>query len=223
MSQPAAATDRDDRLQTWIARAIVVVSILGAIVGWRASVWSGNAGGYDSQTAQDRILAEQAHAQSRSFAAEDLRLLGPTQAAYSSAVLLDRQADAAARRGRTGLADDLRVQARRARVEGATLQRFVTAAPFEVAPDGSLDYDVDAAIANGDAGQRDLVGLRPGETERLAEAARDKTSHLVLAAAVLVLSLFFLTLSQLGGPRRGVFAGGGLGVALMGAILFALA
>ena len=200
-----------------------MVSILGALVSWRASEWSANAGDYDQQTAQDRILAEQAHAQSRSFAAEDLRLLGPTQEAYSSAALLERQARAAQRDGDDELAADLRVQARRARVEGATLERFVTAATFDVGRDGTLDYDVEAAIASGDAGQRDLVGLRPRETRRLAEAARGKSEHLVLAAGVLVLSLFFLTLSQLGGSRRGVFAGGGLGVAILGAVLFALA
>ena len=213
-----------DRLQTNVARLIVVISILGAVASWRAAVWSERAGAYDQQTAQEQVVAEQARAQSRSAVAQDLRLLGPAEQAFREQVLLERDARKAERAGDARLAAELRMEARRARLEGDTLGRYVqSGVGYEIEADGGLTYDSARAVASNDLNNADLEGLRPAETKRLGDAAHDKSVTLVLASTTLVLALFFLTLSQLGGMLRRAFAGTGGAVALAGAILFAIA
>ena len=218
------ADERDDRLQTNVARFIVVVSVFGAVVSWQASERSEEASSYDQQAAQDRIVSEQALAQSRSAVSQDLRLLGPAQQAFREQVLLKQDARKAARTGDPQLAERLRVEARRRRLEGDTVGRFVASGEiFEIEPDGSLSYNRERAIQTNDANNPDLEGLRPEETRRLGDEAHDKSVNLVLVATTLVTALFFLTLSQLGGALRKGFAGIGVAVALLGSLLLVFA
>jgi hypothetical protein len=217
------AGERDDRLQTNVARFIVVVAIFGAVVSWQASERSQEASTYDQQAAQDRIVAEQARAQSRSSVAQDLRLLGPAQEAFRAQVLLRQDARKAERAGDFQLAEALRVEARRKRLEGNTVGRFVVGWFFEIERNGALSYNSRRAVQFNDANNADLEGLRPDETRRLGDEAHDKSVKLVAAATTLVTALFFLTLSQLGGSLRRGFAGVGVAVALLGAVLFVLA
>jgi hypothetical protein len=213
-----------DRLQTNVARLIVLVSILGALASWRASVWSERASAYDQQTAQEQVVAEQARAQSRAAVAQDLRLLGPAEEAYRDQVLLTRDARRAARAGDPQLAAELRTQARRRQLEGQTIARYVqSGVGFDTDPDGGLVYDAPRAVELGEMGREELESLRPAETKRLGDLAHDRTVQLVLASSTLVLALFFLTLSQLGGRLRRSFAGIGTGVAAVGVVIFALA
>jgi hypothetical protein len=213
-----------DRLQTNVARLLVMVSILGAVVSWRASEWSETASSYDQQVAQDRIVAEQAHAQSRSKAAQDQRELAPAQSRYREVALLQQDAARAERAGDAEMAAELRVEARRAELAGNTLTRFLqSGVGFERARDGSLTYDVTRAVAINDTVDQELDGLQPEETRRLGDEAHDRSVNLVFAATTLVAALFFLTLSQLGGGMRRVFAGVGLAIAVMGTVLFAIA
>lgn len=221
----ASATDqRSDRLQTNVARFIVIVSIFGAVVSWRASESSERASSFDQQTAQDNIVAEQARAQARSTVAQDLRLLGPAQQAYVAQVLLDRDARKAERAGDPALAEALRVESRRRRLEGDTVSRFLASGEgFQLARDGSLSYNQTRALQFNESSNPDLEGLRPEETRRLGDETHAKSVNLVLSATTLVTALFFLTLSQLGGALRRGFAGVGVSVALLGALLFVLA
>lgn len=221
----STAVQRSDRLQTNVARVIVVVSIFGAVVSWRASEASEQAGSLDQQTAQDNIVVEQARAMSRSAVAQDLRLLGPAQQAYVAGVLLDQDAREARRTGGLALAEELRAEARGRRREGDTLSRYLTAgSAFEFkGRGGALSYDRDGAIRFNDSNNPDLSNLRPAETRRLGDEAHDKSVNLVLAATTLVMALFFLTLSQLGGSLRRGFAGVGIAVTLLGALLFVIA
>lgn len=217
------AGERDDRLQTNVARFIVVVSIFGAVVSWQASERSQEASTYDQQAAQDRVVAEQARAQSRSSVSQDLRLLGPAQQSFRSEVLLRRDARRAERAGDPQLAEDLRVEARRKRLEGNTVGRFVVSWNYDIERDGSLSYNRRQAVEFLDVNNPELEGLRPEETRHLGDEAHDKSVNLVAAATTLVTALFFLTLSQLGGSLRRGFAGVGVAVALLGAVLFVIA
>jgi hypothetical protein len=213
-----------DRLQTNVARLIVVISVFGAIASWRASIWSETAATYDQQTAQEQVVAEQASARSQSTVALDLRLLGPAEEAFRSQKLLERDARRAAAAGDAQLAAELRVEARRRRLEGNTLGRYAQSGfGYEIQPDGGLTYDAEGAREFNETIDPDLEGLRPEETRRLGEEAHDRSVRLVLASATFVLALFFLTVSQLGGARRRSFAAVGILVALTGATLFALA
>jgi len=206
-----------DRFRANVARITVIVSILGALVSWRASESAERADGFNQQAAQDRVLEEQARAADRSTVAQDQRIIARAEDRYRQAEIL--KADAEAAKG--DLKQSLAFDARRADAEGDTLYRYLSAQFPQIEDDGNLIYDRNDAARALTAAKQDLQGLRPEEARKLGDDTQDEASNRVLVATLMVAALFFLTLAQLTrpGPRQ-IFAGAGVSVALAGGLLF---
>ena len=158
---------RGARLDTNVARLIVVVSIIGAVVSWRASEWSERASNQDEQATQDRIVEQQARAANRSVVAQDQRLVVRAEERYRQAELLE--SDARRSRGDARLARRLRGEARRRRREGETIGRFVQSGEIPiVAEDGTLSFNQRRAVEFQDSVSSDLRGGACAPTRRHA-------------------------------------------------------
>jgi hypothetical protein len=183
--------------------------MLGALVSWRASVWSGIASGLDRQATQELLLAERAKTADYGKVAEDLRLVGRYELEHRLALL---------ERGDPALGDDALDHAATA----AALSRMLTASAL-IADDGRVEYDTREALRSLADIEPDLAGADPGYLSSLAAKAHDKTVHLVAIGTMLLLALFFLTLAEISGRSlRRWFASGGFAVALVAAIWFAV-
>jgi hypothetical protein len=214
---------RRDPFRRRVAYLIVVVSIVGPLVSWRASEASQEAGGLEGAAAQERLRREQSAVELRSRVAEDLRLFGLAQERKSEARLTKRDA------GRVGARDLAlgRALVRRgelADLGGTALLRTLTVYPATLARDGALVYDVRAAIrATRDQGI-DELDLQPDVSHARAAAAQERAAQYLLVGIGLGAALFFLTLAQVTGPRhRRRFAAAGVVVAVASGLLFALA
>jgi hypothetical protein len=200
---------------------IAVVSIMGSVVSWRASVASSSAADIERIAAQQALQRAQLDSGFRGLVAHDRSILPRYQQHLKAAIALS----AAARRERrrnAAAAETLYREAARER----TLARSLSEYFLSTGSDRGRALSVDE---NGDVEYRPakfLRYLRETSTEfqalssarLVAEAGRrrDRATSLVAIAAIFVGSLFFLTLAQLGGGYRR------LGFAAAGAAIFAV-
>jgi hypothetical protein len=213
---------RTDRFRSWVGVLIAVVSILGAVVVWRASMESSNASDRTQQGTQQLILQQQKRGSIEAGVARDFRLFMDFQEHVMSWRQLLTQADAA---DDPTLAAALRAQARQelsaARHIRPLIQNFDR--PDYGDADGVVQFDpgVQArALAEADL---ELTGLRPDLAFADADEGHDRALRLVGIAVLFAAALLFLTFAQVARRgSRGIFAVAGVVVMLAATALFAI-
>jgi hypothetical protein len=214
-----------DRLGSVIAHLIVFVSIASAVVSWRASVFATTASDLDQAASQQLVQKQQLIAGKRGYVNEDLRLVAAFQEHLRDWRLLSNQAAASAARN-PGLALRLQSQANAELAMARSLsQFFVVSIPrLSLNRLGLVPYNRGAALQQEIQQDPELPALDPVSTQQEAHHAHLQTVRLVGVAAILVLSLFFLTIAQVARPRvRRIFWPAGAAVMAAGVILFVLA
>jgi hypothetical protein len=223
-SAAAARPGRTDRFRAWVGVLIAVVSILGAVVVWRASVESSNASNSTQQATQQLILQQQRRGSIESGVAQDFRLFLDFQEHVMSWRRLLAQADEAASTDAI-LAATLRAQARRELSEARRIRPLIQNfdRPSFGDENGVVDFDPARqahALAEADL---ELTGLRPDLAFAGAKEAHDRAVRLVGVGVLFAAALLFLTFAQVArrGARR-VFALAGVVVLLSASVLFAM-
>lgn len=207
--------------RTVVAVLIAVVSTLGAVAAWRASVVSIRASDLVEDGLLELVQREQLRAQMEGKIDEDLRLLAEYQEHLSAWRLLQRDARKV-RREDPELARHLEAQAE---AEFALVRAlrplFQAGAPDLGTPDGTIEYDRDFVFSQLVELEPRFTELRPEETFADAVETHDTNVNLVLVVALFIAALFFLTLAQFTPVRtRGIFAVSGVAVATSALVLF---
>ncbi|MEA2460009.1 MAG: hypothetical protein QOH90_186 [Actinomycetota bacterium] len=218
-SASAAPQPRERRPWTFVRLVtllITVVSILGAIVAWRASVVSGNAGGLDQTANQDLVRKQQIDAQIEAQVDEDLRIF-PRYLAHLGAWKTLKQQSDDVRAQDPDLATKLSIEGQDELSLARTLYQSLSVKPVF----GAEEYDKQFSVDYLRQFEIDLRGLDPDKTVKLAAEERERGVKLVGITALFIASLFFLTLAQVARFNvRRFFALGGLIILIVGTILF---
>jgi hypothetical protein len=213
----------EDRFRTWVAIAIALVSILGAVVAFSATLTEQDARKLDAQGIEDSSRQQQIVTDLQATVNQDLRYLVSYQEHVKAATELDQQAN-------TLQADDptsaslLHAQAESERVLARSWQSFFQAAiPTVGDASAPLKYDAAAALQRLENNSSDLQQLRPQALLAQADSKHTESVNLVGLVTLFVAGLLFLTLAQFTRPAiRRIFAGAGGLVAVVGTILWVL-
>lgn len=213
---------RTDRFRAVVGVLIAVVSSLGAVVIWRASVESSNASDLTQQGTQQLILQQQTRGSIEAGVARDFRLFTEFQGHVMSWRLLLAQADKASD---PDLAAQLRSQARGELSAARRLPPLMQ--PFDRPnfgdENGVVAFDPDVQVRALEDANLDLSGLRPDLTFAAANDGHQRSLHLVGIAVLFAASLLFLTFAQVARRgARGVFAIAGVVVMVAASALFLL-
>ena len=229
---PAASRPLHELVHTWIPLAIVIASVLAAVVGWRASVAEEHATHHEELARQDLVQQQQQLVQDRNAVATDLQTFG--QFAEFSSIGHALLADADRINGSTS--DELRTQGESdlgvARYLGKQI-RWLNYAYDPSSPgtnpnlrtDGSYmpGHPYNSAVALDAAENADpaLHGLSPVSLHEQALTLRSQAVRLTGIAAIFVGVLMLFTLAAVvpGSPKV-LFAGSGAVLAVVGVILF---
>jgi hypothetical protein len=203
-----------------LAAGIASVSVLSAVVTWRASEWSNRADRYERLAMQDTAFRHQLRAETRAGVDEDLRIFGDFEEHYNHAVRLESNVYRVYYRDQA-LAGRLTREAQHERASANGVRRYLTEAPGYEDDSGLTTVNAKAALRHGEAGNPDLANVRRSPNADRAEAAQDKARNLVGVALLFAASLFFLTIAQLTAraTSRG-FALAGTSVAVLAWALF---
>jgi hypothetical protein len=219
-------------VHVWIPLAIVIASVLAAVVGWRASVAEEHATHHEELARQDLVQQQQQLVQDQNAVATDVRTFGQF-AEFSTvghALLSDanRISGVASAELRTQGESDLGV----ARYLGKQI-RWLNYAYDPSSPatnpslrtDGSYQpghpYNTDVALDGAENADPGLHGLSPQGLHTQANTLRSQAVHLTGIAAIFVGVLMLLTLAAVvPGPPKVVFAGSGGVLAIVGFALF---
>jgi hypothetical protein len=204
-----------DAFLTWIARAIVVVSILGALVSWRASQSSGRADGLNRQALRDANFEELARNEIRAFLSHDLSLLGEFEESWEREKLIKSEL-----RSRPG-SQRLHVAQLQELRQHQTLNQFFGGARPDLSTTRDLNaendviYQPDYVAHLLESNSPTLEEVRSEKEEAAGRRAHAQTVGYVRAAAMLAAALFLLTLAMLVGRglRRKMALGGLLATA----------
>ena len=214
----AVATELADP-RNGIALMIAVVSVAGAVVAWRASVAETAAEEMHVRYVQELLQVELRNAYWDGMIDQDLRFFARYQAHLRAYRMLGREA---ARTEDTVQRAILDSQAQ-AELAMARLEQgyFRAGTPDFGNRDGQVVYDPDYVKNAKTSNDATLLSLHPSDTKDAAERAHTRAWWLDGVFALLILSLFFLTVGSL--RRRAlddvwVVAGGA--VALSGLIAF---
>ena len=214
----AEIDDEDHRFETWIAIAMVLAAILGALIAWQASVVSDKASEFFDQASQQRAQREQILATVDIQVDHDVRLARKYGDHVHAQNVFARRS---ARAKNSEVAELLDRRSQEEQMYARTLSaRFLALFPT-VEANGRTSYDREAAeqalLASSQA-----ADIRPDETFTAALRERAIVVRLVSIAFLSVFALFFFTLAQLlKAPMvRWLFAGSGATVFLASAALF---
>jgi hypothetical protein len=203
------------RTETVVGIVIVLISVFGAYVTWRAAVAAGTASDSDQQSRQAGVLSQQYRSEDESAIAYDARLFKSFESHVLQADALERDA----RRLGGAVAARLR---HAARAERATARAI--SLPFDYSPVDAKTYRPSYAeaanLAKLVAGDVRLTQLRPQRLKHAADQARDKRLSLVAVDTAVIASIFFLTLSLLAARLRREFGIAGVGLATLAGIAF---
>lgn len=215
------AGEPEDRFRTWVAIAIAVVSILGAVVAFSATLTEQDARRLDQQGIQDASRQQQIITDLQATVDEDLRYLAPYQEHIKAAQTLDAQATAL-QSSDPASAALLHAQAESERVLARSWQGFFQAAlPSATDATAPLKYDAKAALQTLENNNSDLQQLRPDAIRDQADTKHTESVNLVGLVTLFVAALLFLTLAQFTRPTiRRMFAGAGAVAAVSGVALW---
>ena len=200
------------RFRTWVAIAIAVVSILGAVVAVTGTLTEQTARQLDQQGLQDQATQQQVITNLNATVQEDERNLGPYQEDVKAAAALQSQAATLQSSDPSGAAA-LNAQAKSYLVEARTrLTFFQGQQPAPGPSDSPVAYDSAAALQRLENNNTQLSELRPESTLDQAESQHGKAVNLVGLVTLFIASLLFLTLAQFTRPaiRRFFAAAGGI-------------
>jgi hypothetical protein len=201
---------------------IAVVSSLGAVVVWRASVESSNASDLTQQGTQALILQQQTRGGIESGVARDARLFIQFQEHVLNWRQLLVQADQQESRD-AALAADLRSQARNELSQARNIRPLMSNFDRPSFGDerGIVKFDPAQLVKALSDANLELTGLRPNLSFADANDAHDRALHLVGIAVLFAASLLFLTFAQVARRgTRGIFAGAGLVAMVVASVLF---
>jgi hypothetical protein len=202
-----------------VSLLITAVSILGAIVAWRASIVSTDAANGDQAATQDLVRQQQINVQVQAQVDQDLRLF-PSYLAHLHAWQTLKKQSRSVQRNDPDLATALSSEAQDELSLARTVYQSLSVKPVF----GAEEYDEQFSIDYLKSFQQELHGLDPEATEAQAAELHDKGVRLVGITALFIASLFFLTLAQVAKPNvRHFFAGAGVLVLILGTILFVIA
>lgn len=182
-----------------VAYLIVAVSLAGSFVSYQASKASQQAGGLDGRAGDERLAKVQSASTANLGVFGDLTLLGQFEEHVKNGLHLYPES-AKLRDRDPGLARELGFEFSAQEREQQTMLRF-----FRTAPEGSarrILYDPDAARANLILSDPANLVTKPRATRKQGASAHERAVGLTRAAALLVGSLFFLTLAQLAITQR---------------------
>jgi len=205
-----ASSGTADAFTNAVAVLIAVVSIVSAIVAWRASLAQNDAQGLDVRAIQELAQVQQARQGLQALVDQDRRFLARAQEHLLTAKQLRAEADAIRGTDATR-ADQLDQQAQDEDALARVLGPFFLAASGIVLGENDLiGYDPVYVQRNLEQNNETMRELRPEETRASAATAHARALDLVGIALLLVVSLFFLTLAEVGRQRpRGWFAAAG--------------
>jgi hypothetical protein len=195
------------RQSTLVGVLIVLVSIFGAYVTWRAAGASGTASDLDQRARQAHILQAQIRAENASILSFERRMF----AKYVDHLRLARGMQ---RDGAWRAAQEERAVAR-------SMLPFFASAGFSYDSAGRPRFDSRAATRSMERDPR-LADLRPEELDGAADGARTKRLWLVAVDTALIGSIFFLTLALLGSNVRRRLAAAGLAIGISAVVAFAV-
>ena len=181
---------------------------------------SGRAVGSDQEAIQQLVQQQRLEAAAQLKVNEDERLLRVFQEHVLHWRLLQKDADAATD---TNLADELTAQAHAELSHAQAMLRYFQAAfpDYLSDPNGVVSYDRELALET--VSDPELGELDPEARFTAARRAHDVAVEMLAIVILLIVSLFFLTVAQFAKPSiRTIFAGAGVGVLVLGMVLFVL-
>jgi len=221
---PAGAARPADHFRALVGVLIAMVSILGAIVVWRASAESSNASDQTQRGIQQLILQQQRRGSIESGVARDFRLFTDYQQHVMAWRLLLADADRVQPTD-AALANTFRTRARKEAALARGIRPLIQ--PFnrpgfgdatgvvEFAPGAAADALEDADL--------ELTGLTPSAAFDEANSTHAMALDLVGDAVLFAAALLFLTFAQVARRgARGIFAGAGVVAMVVAAVLFAV-
>lgn len=195
-----------------VALLIAVVSVLSAIVAWRASVSDATATELFVRYPQELIQQELRRVEWDGIVEQDLRFFAQYRAHVRAWRLLEQQARKAQDLTRR-VEFDLKAQDELALARAKQAYFRAKTPTFEVAD----VYDRESALADALAQDQIYQRLHPDATHYLAERAHAQTLGFDFIFAVFIASLFFLTIASLRRNRfPDPFVLAGVIVALLG-------
>lgn len=201
MSQTSAPSDAPKRTAVVISLLMATVSIISAVVAYRAASWSAMAGDLGGQAIQEVLETQQIEDDLRTMVDADMRLVGRYDAAWKRSEQFRTQADELRATDPTTAAQ-LDIEAQAEFGVDVALWRFFRALVPTYDAEGTLGFDDDAALVALRAGDVRLAELARSDARARAGEARERTNSLVAVAAVFVASLFALTVAEVGSGRR---------------------
>ena len=231
-AQPVARRALHEIVHSWIPLAIALVSVLAAVMGWRASLSDESATHTEELSRQALVQQQQLLVQDNDAVNTDLRTFGQ----FSQYSLLAHSLLQDADRLGGGAGDQLRTDGQAdlgiARYLGKQIQ-YLNYAFDPSNPDGNPDLRSDGTYLPGHPYAADLAldvarnadvalhGLAPEALHAKAESERSHGVDLTGIAALFVAVLVLLTLAAVvTGSAKTWLAGSGAVLAVVGVILF---
>ena len=213
----------NDRFRTYVAIAIALVSIIGAVCAFTDTLAEQGARQLDQQGIQDDASRQQIVTNLNGTVNEDLRNLAPYQEEIKAAAVLQSQAATLDTSDPTSAAI-LRAQAESELVLARTQRDFFRAALPDPGPSGKpAQYDPDAALRRLENNDPQLNQLKPEATIQAADTKHAESVNLAGLVTLFIAALLFLTLAQFTRPYvRRLFAGAGGVTALVALLLWVL-
>jgi hypothetical protein len=205
MRAEPAPEGEDERFRTRNAIFIVIVTVVGSVLAFRAAIVSSNASDGVQQGLQDLILREQRTAEIDSYVTHDQQLFNEYREHYLAAGDLR---DGAAKTADPTLKATLAAQAREELAVAHTLRTRFLSTVLTSADDTYDPTFFRGALLGEDS---DLRALKPDAVLEASDKAQRKSVEIVGAGTILVLALFALTLAELtqtSARRRLSLAGG---------------
>jgi hypothetical protein len=220
------ATEKQDKFRTIVALLIAVVSILGAIVAFRASLSEQEAHQLDLTSLQEAEKVEQILNDADATANDDMLHAAQYQEHVKASAKLKAEADAATTAGNTDLATTLTAASEHETVLARTVYRFMSGysgAGFTAtnATDKPITFDRQAEVNFYLENNSDYTKLNPEATQAHAEKIHDRAVYMLGVVTLFIASLLFLTLAQF--TRRSIrplFAGAGAAFSAAGVALW---
>ena len=185
-----------ERSAALLALLIGFASIMSAVIAWRASLASIEASRYESLAVQQQARRQQIERELEGMVEQDLRFVDAFQEHALAARQLQAQADSLRPTDPTS-ADQLDLEAQgELALARSVIPFFVGAGGIHLAVDGSVPYDPPYVLRNLQEGNAELREIKSQRTLELAQRADSLTLSLIAVAALMVASLFFLTVAQ---------------------------